>query len=237
MWKCRYLHSKMIDETLPPIGPLQEVVDLSLGAGFGQILALEALHGPGPAGSPVRAGCSPCAFPGALGNPSCLIHGGLCIQCHRRVLHGAEAPPDFQQRCRFAISTQSAQLESGGALILPAVVTHRVRSSVCTTTGHPAATNRYCCLWSIFKIMKEGLDVFCAQGSPGADKMTLCCYHGASLWHKCKLPACHLLSLTSSEIKSENLWDSDNRRNRSLGKGRGWDFWRKERKLISKLHC
>lgn len=200
-WKCRYLHSKMIDKALPPTGPLQEVVDLSLGAGFGQILALEALWGPSPAGSTVWAGCSLCAFPG-LGNPRSLIHGGLWVQCHRRILHGAEAPPDFQQCCRFAVSTQSAQLESR-ALMLPMAVTHWVCRSSSTTAGHPATTPRYCCLWSIFKIMKEGLDVFPAQGSPAADEMTLCCYHGASLWHKCELPACHLLSLTASEIKSE----------------------------------
>lgn len=151
MWKCQYLHSKMTDETLPPTGPLQEVVNLSLGASFCQILALEALRAPGPASSTVWAGCSLFAFPGALGNPRSLIHGG--IYCHRRILHGVEAPPDFQQHCRLATSTQSAQLESG-ALILPTVVTHWVRSSFCTTTGHPAATPRYCCLWSIFKTMK-----------------------------------------------------------------------------------
>lgn len=221
MWKCRYLHSKMIDKTLPPTGPLQEVVDLSLGAGFGQILALEAFHGPGSASSTVWAGCSLCAFPRALGNPRSLIHGGLWIQCHRRILHGAEIPPDFQECCRFALSTQSAQLESR-ALILPTVVTHWVRIHFSITAGHLATVHRYCCLWSIFKIIKEGLDVFPAQGSPTANKMTLCCYHGAYLWHKCQLPACPLLSLTTSEIKSEKpmrQWHVlGTRRNRSLGK-------------------
>lgn len=181
MWKCRYLHSKMIHETLPPTGPLEEVVDPSLGAGFGQVLALEALHGPGPGGPAVRAGLG--AFPGALGNPGSIIHGELCVQGHRGIVHGAELPPDFQQRCRSAISTQSAQLESR-ASILPTVAAHGVPSSFSTTAGHPATTHGYCCLRSIFKIIKEGLDVLPAQGSPAAGKMTLCCYHGASLWHK-----------------------------------------------------
>lgn len=221
MWKCRYLHSKMINKTLPPTGPLQEVVDLSLGAGFGQILALEAFHGPGSASSTVRAGCSLCAFPGALGNPRSFIHRGLCIQCHRRILHGAEVPSDFQEWCRSAVSTQSAQLESR-ALILPTVATHRVRSGSSTTTGHLTTAHRYCCLWSIFKIMKEGLDVFPARGSPAADKITLCCYLRACLWHECELPACHLLSLTASEIKSEKpmrQWHMlDTTRNRRLAK-------------------